>query len=168
MWLKRAARYVTTLINSVSRSANIVAMAVLVAMMLLTVADVTMRYVFRKPLLGSMELSEYMMIVVVFLALPWCAAQGRQVKVDLVVARFKPRARAIVDSLTILFSLVVGVILTWRNLAESLVLLQLHKVSSLLDIPTYIFYLIMSAGFAILCLVIVTLLVKNIAKVFEA
>ena len=168
MWLKRAALSVTTGINSVSRATNIVAMTVLVAMMLLTVADVAMRYAFRKPILGSLELSEYMMVCVVFLALPWCAALGRQVKVDLVVARFKPRMQAVVDSLTILFSLVVGVIITWRSLTESLTLLQYNKVSSLLYIPTYIFYLIMSAGFTILCLVIITLLVKNIAKVFEA
>ena len=45
--------------------------------------DVVMRYLLRLPFLGAYEISELLMVLIVFLALPYCAATGGHVAVDL-------------------------------------------------------------------------------------
>lgn len=49
----------------------------------LIIFDVVMRYVLRIPFLGAYEISEVAMALIVFLALPYCAAIGGHVSVDL-------------------------------------------------------------------------------------
>lgn len=164
LWIRRAVNSVVAIINFTSRATNIIASGVLVAMMLLVVADVVMRYVLRSPIIGATELTEYMMVCVVFFALAWCALMRKHVKVDLLLAHFSPRAQAIIDSTTCFFSLGVGVIITWRSVLESISLIQVGKISSSLEIPIYIFYFVSSFGFAVLCVVILILLIQLVSK----
>jgi TRAP-type C4-dicarboxylate transport system permease small subunit len=56
---------------------------VLLGLLGLVIFDVVMRYVLRLPFLGAYEMSELAMVLIVFLALPYCAATGGHVAVDL-------------------------------------------------------------------------------------
>ena len=47
---------------------------------------------------------------------------------------------------------------------EGLTLQKLKLISSILKIPTYPFYMILSIGLGILCLALVVLIVKSITK----
>jgi TRAP-type transport system small permease protein len=49
---------------------GIVASAILLAMMLLTVVDVIARYVFSRPVRGAFEVTELMLVVLIFAGLP--------------------------------------------------------------------------------------------------
>ena len=49
---------------------GVVASAILLAMMLLTVVDVVARYVFSRPLRGAFEVTELMLLVLIFAGLP--------------------------------------------------------------------------------------------------
>ena len=49
---------------------GVVASAILLAMMLLTVVDVVARYVFSRPLRGAFEITELMLLVLIFAGLP--------------------------------------------------------------------------------------------------
>jgi TRAP-type transport system small permease protein len=55
---------------------------VLLGLMGLIAFDVVMRYVLRLPFLGAYEMTELAMALIVFLALPYCAATGGHVAVD--------------------------------------------------------------------------------------
>jgi TRAP-type C4-dicarboxylate transport system permease small subunit len=55
---------------------------VLLGLLGLVIFDVVMRYVLRLPFLGAYEMSELAMVLIVFLALPYCAATGGHVAVD--------------------------------------------------------------------------------------
>jgi len=68
-----------------------VAGATLFAMMLLTTADVTGRFFFNSPILGSVELTQLMLAAVVFLSLPVACWREEHVSVDLLDAIFPPR-----------------------------------------------------------------------------
>jgi len=152
------------IINSLSQALNVLAIGVLVVMMLLTVADVGMRYVLRHPIVGSVELTEFMMVFVVFLGLAWCAVRGRHVKVDLFLSRFSPRVQAIVDSITYIGSLGIFVIIAWRSLLESFSVWQMHLVSTILKVPMFPFYWVLTLGCAVLCLVMITNIIQYVAK----
>ena len=130
-------------------------------MMLLTVADVFLRYFFNAPITGTAEITEFMLVIVIFPALAWCAVTGKHVKVDLILSLFPPRVQAIVDSITLLLVLGTFVIITWQSFLESKVV---DSTTSLLGLSSAPFYWIMTLGYALFCLAVVTLVIENIIK----
>jgi TRAP-type C4-dicarboxylate transport system permease small subunit len=152
------------MVQSVSRVMNMVAGGVLAAMMMLTVADVFLRYFFRRPILGATEITENMMVCLTFFALAWCAVQYSHLKVDLVVSFFSPRVQAVVDSITSFAGLVMVALIAWRSFMEAIAVEQLHIVSSLVRIPAFPFYFVISLGCALLCLVMATHVIQHMEK----
>jgi len=141
-----------------SRITGYLATGVLGLLMLLTVANVILRDFFNKPIMGTPELSEFMMVLVVFLALAWCAITRKHVKVELVVNRFSPRIQAIFNGITLLLTLGIFVIITWQSFLESMVV---YDTTSLLRIPHTPFYWIMTFGLGLFCLSILVLIIEN-------
>ena len=163
MWLNKATGPVTTAISSVSRIANVIGQVILVAIMALTVADVFLRYVFSRPIKGSAEVTEYMMVFLA-LGIAWCALQGRHIRMELIMQRFAARVQAIVDSITLLVSLVVYILITWRIFLETIVVQKTNVESFILNIATYPFYGVLVFGLFMLCLVMIILVAENINK----
>ena len=151
-------------IRSLSRIMNAVACGVLMLMMLLTVSDVLLRSLLRRPILGTTELTENMMACLAFLALAWCAVERQHLKVDLVMMMFPPRVQAVVDALTMLAGLCLVGLITWRSFLEAGAMKDLNIESSLLRIPAYPFYYVMAVGFALLCLVMVMQWIEEMGK----
>ena len=156
------------ILTAINRVMIFAAGGVLAAMVLLTMSDVFMRYVFDKPIIGTTEITELMMICVAFLGLGWCAVNRAHLKVDLIMANRSPRTQAIVDSITLISGLCLCVFITWRCFVESVTSMQLGVTFSLLDLPDYPFYFILTLGFASLCVVMVTNVIENIAKAVKA
>ena len=167
MGLNRVATFKERGLSSLISTLGRVGGGIIAVMMLLTVADVSMRYVLSLPILGSTELTEYMIVCVVFLGLAWCAVKGRHIKVDLVVSRFSPRLQASFKSITLLLGLGICALTAWQSSVEAIYALHARRASPLLTVPAYPFYLVFSLGFAILCLVMITQLVENAAKVIK-
>jgi TRAP-type C4-dicarboxylate transport system permease small subunit len=69
------------------------ASAVLLAMMLLTVADVVGRYVFRRPVRGAFEVTELMLVVLIFAGLPLVSFADEHAVMDFIDRVLGPRAR---------------------------------------------------------------------------
>ena len=67
---------------ALSRLLGIMAAAVLFAMMALTFFDVVLRYVFNAPMQGSFELTELMMVVLIFAGLPLVSRCEEHVLMD--------------------------------------------------------------------------------------
>jgi TRAP-type C4-dicarboxylate transport system permease small subunit len=149
------------LIYFVSRYAGYAANSVLGLMMVLTVVDVFLRFFFSAPLTGTTELTEFMLIIVIFPALAWCALRRKHVRVDLVMSQFRQRTQAVVDTITMLITLVVFGIITWQSFLEAR---EVTTKSSLLLLPDSPFYWVLTFGFALFCLAILTILVETIAK----
>ncbi len=155
-------RSVETTIRTVSRIANGVGMAVLTFMMLVTVADVFLRYAFNKPILGTVELCEYLMVAVVYLALPLCAVRGGNARVEILTVRFPPKLLAVVDSITCFLSLGILSLMTWQAFLEFNEMVEANRVSDMLGVPAYPFYLILAIGSLILWTVLLITLIQTI------
>ncbi len=61
---------------------GVMAGSVLFAMMLLTFVDVVLRYVFNSPLRGSFEVTELMMVILIFAGLPLVSRHEEHVTMD--------------------------------------------------------------------------------------
>ena len=71
-----------------------IGLVALTFMMALTVADVLMRYCFRAPIPGASELTELMLVIIVFFAVADTHSVKGHVAVDLVVSHLAPHTRA--------------------------------------------------------------------------
>jgi TRAP-type C4-dicarboxylate transport system permease small subunit len=73
---------------------------VLAAMMVLTTTDVLLRKLMDRAILGGVEMTELMMVVIVFFALAHTEVYDGHIKVDLIVGRLSRRGQAAADCLT--------------------------------------------------------------------
>jgi len=136
-------------------------MGVLFLMMLLTVADVTLRAVLNKPIIGTTEITEQMMVVIVFLGLGWCALQGKHIRVDLFAARYPPGMLRIIDLVTYAAGLILVAVICWRTFMATLTVYDLGITCAYIGVPKYPFYGLATFGWAVLFVSMIGILVKR-------
>lgn len=154
MWLSWVAGSLNRVVRPVSRVIHSVGMSVLAAMVFLTFADVSLRYAFNRPIPGTLGITEYMMVIIISLCIPYCALVKGNVRVDLVVSRFRKRSQVIIGVITGLLGLGLYSLMAWQcflNIKEQFVV---GLVSMVLRIPVFPFAAVVTFGIAVLCLVL--------------
>ncbi len=73
---------------------GVAASAILLGMMLLTVVDVIARYAFNRPLRGAFEVTELLLLVLIFAGLPLVSLAEEHAVMDFVDRVLRPRARS--------------------------------------------------------------------------
>jgi len=131
-------------------------------MMMLTVVDVVLRYVFDRPLMGSMELTEYLMVCVGTLGLAWCALEGAHIKVELIVSKFPQRLQKFVDSFNYILLMGVSGLIASQTFMRAGTVRKLGVASAMLDVPQYPFVLVSSFSYLLLFLTSIMLLIHTI------
>lgn len=154
MWLSKAAHFISIVANPSAKVVNGIAAVVLTMMMALTGADVTLRYVFNRPIPGAVEITEFMMAIVVALGFAYCALRKGHVRVDVVVSRLPKRAQAVMDTIANFAFLGLFILITWRTVPRAQAMIEASLTSYILFIPVFPFVLVVTAGSAILCLVL--------------
>ncbi len=125
---------------------------VLFGLMLMTSLDVGGRYLFNAPLMGVFELTEFMMVCVVFLAMAYTQAGKGHVAVDLVVNRFPRGVQTFITVISLLLSLLVMALITWKSVERGFEVMNAGECSGTLGIPVYPFVFIVALGAAAMCL----------------
>ena len=77
---------------------------VLFGMMLLTTCDVIGRYIFNRPITGAYEISEAMMVTVVFFFVGYTQATNAHVAVDLIVKVLPGKLKLVIEIITQILS----------------------------------------------------------------
>ena len=93
--------------------------AILLAMMLLTFVDVVARYVFNRPVRGAFEVTELLLLVLIFAGLPLVSHADEHVTMDF-IDRMLP-ARAVPVLIRAVHALVAAVFffLTWQVIIKA-------------------------------------------------
>lgn len=164
MWLRKTTKALNKAAREVSVVLHSVGVGVLAVMMLLTAADVILRYVFNRPILGSFELTEYMMAIVVAFTLAYCYVVKEHVAVDLVVSRFSQRTQAIIDTITSLVGFGIFCVITWQCVLQTIILLNSGLTSAVLSIPAFPFVAVVALGSAVLSLAILASFFEFLSK----
>lgn len=165
MRLSRVAHSLDTAFTPFSRIINSVGTGILAIMMLLTVADVILRYFLNRPIPGSFEITVFMMVVLVSLSLAYTGLRGGHVNVDIVLTHIPPKARAILNSITGFICAVLFAVVSWQCVRQAMVLLESDLTSDVLYIPAYPFLLITSFGFAALAFAFIVRMFKSLCEV---
>lgn len=154
MWLSRAAASISRILRPVSRVAENIGLGVLAAMMFLIAADVLLRYCLNRPILGSFDISEYMMGVIVSFGLAYCAFMKGHVSIDLLVSRLGQRRRAVTDAINSFLGFGILALMAWQCFRNIKILLASNIVSSVLHIPAFPFAAIVAIGITLFALVL--------------
>lgn len=116
----------------------------LFAMMLLTSADVVLRYAFDAPLQGAFELVELMLVVLIFSGLPLVSRNDKHVTADFIDRILSARGRRVIGVIahSIFCAVLIGVSgLVWRTAGR---LLEIGDTTQILRIKLAPFVYLMS------------------------
>ena len=154
-------------IHPVSRLLNYGGAGFLFILMLLVMVHVIGRYLLGLPVPGSVELIEFLMVLIVFLGLAECAIQHGNVSVDLIVDQLPRKARAVTDTVTGLLNIGIVSLITWQSAIQVKILWESGHASGVLHIPHWPFAIVMVLGWAAFDLVLVIDFLDYLGRVFK-
>lgn len=122
--------------------------AVLLGLMGLIAFDVVMRYVLRLPFLGAYEMTELAMALIVFLGLPYCAATGGHVAVDVLSPILDRPALRWLNVLLALAGAALTAVMAWQAVLYALSSRERGEATNMLGIDLFPFQLLAAASMA--------------------
>jgi TRAP-type C4-dicarboxylate transport system permease small subunit len=130
------------------RSQLWVAACALVILMMVTVLDVFMRYVFNRPIRASLDTVEVMLMVFVFNGMAAAFFGRRHVVIDLLDGVFGPRGTAILIRIADVLSVLCLGLLIWAMLLPASQAYQYGDAKMELPIPIYVLWIVTLVSFA--------------------
>lgn len=151
-------------IQRLSRAINGIGVGFLALMMFLTGTDVTLRYIFNRPIAGAYELTELMMVILVFWGLAYTQLEKGHVAIELVFSRLPKTAQAIADIIVYCLCLGLFALLVWQNVVQAKSKMATGLVTGTLTIPVWPFYLVVAFGCLIMCLLLLIELIGSLNR----
>ena len=127
---------------------------VLLGLLGLVIFDVVMRYALRLPFLGAYEMSELAMVLIVFLALPYCAATGGHVAVDLLAPILDRPGFRWLNVLIHLAGALLMAVIAWQATIHAFGSAARGEATNMLKIPQQPFELVAAVCAALFALVL--------------
>lgn len=100
---------------AVSRAFGVLAVVQILAVLLLTAANVVGRYALGSPIKGAEEATGYMIVGMVMFGAAEALRRGDHLRIDLLTERFGPRIGRVLDALALLSVIAVGLVLAWTG-----------------------------------------------------
>lgn len=136
---------------------------VITAMMILTCADVVLRY-FGYPIRGAYDITRVLGSVLFALPIAYSYVKGYQVAVDSIFRRAPRIVRTVVESIVCLFSMAITAMIAWWAIYLGYDLYVRDRVTDTIPIPLWPFIYIMVLGFFVYCLVLLAELFKVLKR----
>ena len=155
-WAGKFPNFLHGAAGQIARLLNIFGVSMGLIMVLIVTANVIGRYLFRRPLIGTVEVEEFMLLVLVFFGIGYAQTKKRHVSIATLVDRLPQKAQLVINNVTYLPSLIVFSLITWQSLVMAKKY-WIKGVSSLfLEVPLSPFLCIVAVGAAVLCLVLLS------------
>jgi TRAP-type C4-dicarboxylate transport system permease small subunit len=134
-------------LDGCERVLTLVAALATLAMMLLTTADAAGRYLLNRPILAAYELTtNYLMVAVVFLAMPYAYRQGANIRVTFLVNRLGRTTRLVVDHAVQVLSILYGAALVYATAQQARHVLGTRTTFATLDLPLWPAHVLVCLG----------------------
>jgi TRAP-type C4-dicarboxylate transport system permease small subunit len=142
----------------ITRGCTLISSAFLIAVMLIIVANVVVRF-FGRIIPGHYELVSLLIVVSVAFTLSYTALHQGHIAMKLIISRVSRRKQIIIGAVTTILSIVVWGAITWASIA---VINEkgLSEVSNMLLIPYLPFRCVWVLGLSLFCLVLLSDLLK--------
>jgi len=144
--------FLARLLGATEKVLNLLAAGAIFVVMVLVTIQITARYLARA-IPGIYESAELLMVAIVFLPLAYTQSVRGHVHMELVVNRLSPRWRNPVEMITLLLSLVVFSIITWKSGQNAYLSWRMGDVTmGLIMFPVWPSKMLVPIGSGLLCL----------------
>lgn len=126
----------------------------MVGLVVLIVMDVSLRYIFNRPIASSFELVMFMMVIVVFTALSYSETQNGHVQIELLFLLLPKSLQKVIKSVNSILISGLFFLIAQQNIVRAKDLRIEGLRSAILHVPVYPFYLMVAFGCAVLSLVL--------------
>jgi TRAP-type C4-dicarboxylate transport system permease small subunit len=152
--IKRIATSLERVVYPITKMLFYAGIAITLLMMLLVVVDVTMRYVFNRPIFGSLEMVGYFLVIVVAFTIPYGMAMRTHIAIDAVTVHLPPKARTKLQAVIYFLCLITVGLVAWWSLARTVKLWQIGQTGVLLPVPFSPFMFMLFLSFTLFFFVI--------------
>lgn len=140
---------------------------VLFIMMTLTMADVLLRKLVNHSILGTVELTELMLVLVVFCSLAKCQVDDGHIRIDFIMRNFSPKTQKLVDVFTQFSCFVLFLFMTYGTYRYAVDMKEWEEVTLDLGIKVYPFVYVVSFGCGLLAIVLLLKSLRALSEVAE-
>ena len=123
-----------------------IAALMLASIGVMTFSDVFARYFLNRPFTGTVEFTEIMMGLMVFLAIGLATHEKRHIGVDAVTMRLSKRTNALLDMGMSAIALVMASVVFWQMYGKATVLFEKGDYTPVYHIPYWPGLVVMSTG----------------------
>jgi TRAP-type C4-dicarboxylate transport system permease small subunit len=135
---------------AVSQKINWIAGGAVVAMMLLTTADIVLR-AFRHPIPGAYEIVGLLGSLAVSFSLAYTSIEKGHIAVEFLVNRLAAPTQSLISAANALVATLLFAVITWQSLLYGTDFLLRGEVSMTIQMPIYPFVYGVAAGCGLLC-----------------
>ncbi len=109
----------------------------LAMIMVLTFCDVIGRYVFNAPIVGTVEVTELLMGMMVYLGVGLTTHGRGHIRVDIVIDRLPPRVQAFLDVFTLALSIVLISLVCWHLWLKAEATVEKNDLTQIWEWPVW-------------------------------
>jgi TRAP-type transport system small permease protein len=142
---------------------------VLLAILALMSAEVVFRYAFNKPILGTVEISSYLLVIFCFTGMAFTQSQKGHISLELVTQRLSPGTNRVLRVVTLLLSLAVFAVITWQTSVAFWKSWEIQEVRwGALPLPVWPVKFVIAFGSLVLCFQLVVNLIDEFGGAGQA
>jgi len=165
--MQSAAQSLNRVISPISNFSVWISAGLVLFMALLTVVDVIARSLFNSPLGGVIEIEQFMLAMVVFLAIAHTETKNGHVSVDILSRKYPRKISLFVSSLSNIIFMFCAVLYCWYQVEKSIESFRMNEAGLITGIPHYPILLLTAFGCALLFLVLLVKFLKHQAEVLR-
>jgi TRAP-type C4-dicarboxylate transport system permease small subunit len=126
---------------------------VLLGILALMSAEVFSRYLFNRPILGTVEISSYLLVIFCFTGIAFTQSQHGHINIELLTLKLPARLQRILRVVTLILSLTVFAVITWQMVIAFWKSWEMQEVRwGALPLPVWPVKLVIAFGSFTLCL----------------
>ena len=151
--------------DSLLKNLRLVTCLILVFITVSVCIEVVMRYFFNKPQVWVIELSEYGLLYITFLAAGWVLKAKAHISIDLFVDRLKQRTRALFSIVHGILITGVSIVLVWYGVRVTWTYFSRGTYNpTILEIPTAAILVVIPVGGLILLIQSLREIISNVLE----
>ena len=162
--LNRTAHLLEKGLHPAIRVTNAVGTIALGVMVLITVADVLLRLFLDRPIRGTLEITEFLMVIAVFFAMGYTGMMKGHIAIQILPSRLPEWPRAVLDSIADLISIGFCCLIMWQGVAQAAISRLRNDISGVISIPISPFYYVLVFGVALMGLMFVANLLDSMGR----
>ena len=149
-------KFIDSILNQISRWMSAIGAVVLGAIILLTVADVSGRYIFSAPIFGTYEIIGLLLLWAGTWGIAYCEIQGGHVSITFLFDRLSPRPKAIINSIIVFLTFFTFSLLTWRISLRAIEVATMEVGGKSMDLglPLMPFYTMFAISLGVVSLIL--------------